>query len=51
MAIGALVSNIDAQCFYERHGFNQAELVLVGPTMTDVPSGLARSSAEEPHGL
>jgi ribosomal protein S18 acetylase RimI-like enzyme len=51
MAIGALVSNIDAQRFYERHGFNKAELVLVGPTTTDVPSGLARSSAEQPYGL
>jgi len=51
MAIGALVSNIDAQRFYERHGFNEAELVLVGPTMTDFPSGVARSSAEEPYGL
>jgi ribosomal protein S18 acetylase RimI-like enzyme len=51
MAIGALVSNIDAQRFYERHGFNKAESVLVGPTTTDVPSGLAHSSAEEPYGL
>jgi ribosomal protein S18 acetylase RimI-like enzyme len=51
MAIGALVSNIDAQRFYGRHGFNKAELVLVGPTTTGVPGGLARSSAEQPYGL
>jgi hypothetical protein len=51
MAIGALVSNIDAQRFYERHGFNKAELVLVGPTTTDLDSGLARSTAEQPCGL
>jgi ribosomal protein S18 acetylase RimI-like enzyme len=51
MAIGSLVSNIDAQRFYERHGFTEAELVLVGPTTTDVLSGPARSSAEESYGL
>jgi len=51
MAIGSLVSNIDAQRFYERHGFNKAELVLVGPTTTDVPSGLACSSAGQRYGL